>query len=159
MNYFAAEFQIIKLDYDKARPQMPGLVCVTGVFENCPFIKLFRESWMAGKAGIFFSVWIDNDSERSRRLHYNIHALKVRQLKAYAITSREFADAFRRKFKAVQRSWPNVRTDYGPLTLMQGWVELRQDGFHKDVLGLLRQFEQVIPLIDDLLKERDNKKR
>jgi hypothetical protein len=42
---------------------------------------------------------------------------------------------------------------------MQGWVELPQDAFQTAVFGLHRQFEEVAPIIDGMLKERDNKKR
>jgi hypothetical protein len=72
------------------------------------------------KTGIFFSIWADAKSASQKRAHYNNHALKLRQLAAYSITSRDFAHEFRSSFARMRGGWPNVRVDYGPLTLMQG---------------------------------------
>lgn len=154
MKDFLTEFQNIKNIYDKSVPRKSGLVCVTGVFERCPYVRLHRDSWISGKSGVFFSVWTDKDSESSGRLHYNIHALKLRQLSSYAITSRNFADNFRKAFKALSKSWPNVRVDYGPLNLMQGWIEYREKTFVPDVFRLMDQFDEICPIIDWLLEER-----
>jgi hypothetical protein len=154
MKEFLDEFKKIKGIYDKASSLKSGLVCVTSVFEGCPGIRLHRHSWISGKAGIFFSVWTDQDSRSTGRLHYNIHALKIRQLKTYVITSRAFADDFRKHFKALDSSWPNVRVDYGPLNLMQGWIDLREDTFEHDVLRLMNQFAEIRPIVDRLLEER-----
>jgi hypothetical protein len=154
MKEFLDEFKKIKSIYDKAAFLKSGLVCVTSVFEGCPGIRLHRDSWISGKAGIFFSVWTDQDSRSTGRLHYNIHALKLRQLKTYLITSRAFAADFRKHFKALDNSWPNVRVDYGPLNLMQGWIDLREDTFERDVLRLMNQFAEIRPIVDRLLEER-----
>jgi hypothetical protein len=154
MEEFLEEFKKIKGIYDKAASLKSGLVCVTSVFEGCPGIRLHRDSWISGKAGIFFSVWTDQDSRSTGRLHYNIHALKLRQLKTYVITSRAFAGDFRKHFKALDKSWPNIRVDFGPLTLMQGWIEFRDESLERDVLGLMSQFAAVCPIIDQLLEER-----
>jgi hypothetical protein len=47
-----------------------------------------------------------------------------------------------------------VRVDYGPLNLMQGWTEFREDSFQRDVLGLMNLFAALCPIIDQLLEER-----
>jgi hypothetical protein len=154
MKQFLREFQKIKSTYEKADSGKSGLVCVTGVFEECPYVRLHRESWLCRPAEIFFSVWTDKDSERSGRLHYNIHAFKLREFKFHVITSRNFADSFRKAFKTLAKSWPNVRIDYGPLNLMEGWVEYRETSFESDVLGLMNQFSGIAPVIDRLLEER-----
>jgi hypothetical protein len=154
MKQFFDEFKKIKGIYDRAVSAKSGLVCVIGVFEGCPYVRLHRDSWISGKAGIFFSVWTDQDSRSTGRVHYNIHALKLRQLKTYVITSRAFADDFRKHFKALDKSWPNVRVDYGPLNLMQGWIDLREDTFERDVLRLMNQFAEIRPIVDRLLEER-----
>jgi hypothetical protein len=78
----------------------------------------------------------------------------MRQFKGHVITSRDFASDFRKSFKAMSNSWPNIRVDYGPLTLMQGWIEFREESFERDVLGLMSQFAAVCPIIDRLLEER-----
>ena len=154
MKQFLDEFQKIKRIYDKTASPKSGLVCVTKVFEGCPGVRLHRNSWISGTAGVFFSVWTDKDSESSGRLHYNIHALKMRQLKTQAVTSRNFADDFRKNFKPHSKSWPNVRMDYGPQNLMQGWIEFRPKTFEPDVLTLMNQFSEISPIIDQLLEER-----
>ena len=154
MKQFLIEFQKIRDVYDKDASSKSGLICVTSVFEGCPGVKLHRDSWKSGAAEIFFSVWTDNDSGNADRIHYNIHAFKMRQFKDHVITSRDFADDFRKNFKALSSSWPNVRVDYGPLNLMQGWIEFREETFERDVLGLLSQFAAVCRIIDRLLEER-----
>lgn len=154
MKEFLDAFKKIKGIYDKADSLKSGLICVTSVFEGCPGVRLHRDPWISGKAGVFFSVWTDKDSRSTGRVHYNIHALKLRQLKTYVITSRAFADDFRKHFKALHKSWPNVRVDYGPLNLMQGWIDLREDTFERDVLRLMNQFAEIRPIVDCLLEER-----
>jgi hypothetical protein len=154
MKQFLIEFQKVRDIYDKVASQKSGLICSTSVFEGCPQVTLHRDSWKSGTAGIFFSIWTDNDSRNTGRIHYNIHALKMREFKGHVITSRDFADDFRKNFKALSSSWPNVRVDYGPLNLMQGWIVFREDSFERDVLRLMSQFATVRPIIDRLLEER-----
>ena len=154
MKHFLAAFQSIKNSYDSSVSRRSGLTCTTNVFEGCPGVRLFRTTWMSGKSGIFFSIWTDEHSESALRLHYNIHALKLRQLKPYVITSRNFAEEFRQSFETIRKSWPNVSVEYGPQNLMQGWIEYRIETFESDALRLLRQFSEIAPVIDGLLEER-----
>jgi len=91
-------------------------------------LKLYKKSWanpspdvLSEATRIFFSVWLTESSIKNQRLHYNIHALKLRHLQGYHIQSRKFAAAFRARFKAVQHHWPNVEVNCGPLTLMEGF--------------------------------------
>jgi hypothetical protein len=154
MKQFLIEFQKVRDIYDKVASQKSGLICSTSVFEGCPQVTLHRDSWKSGTAGIFFSIWTDNDSRNTGRIHYNIHALKMREFKGHVITSRDFADDFRKNFKALSSSWPNVRVDYGPLNLMQGWIVFREDSFERDVLRLMSHFAGICPVIDRLLEER-----
>ena len=51
---------------------------------------------------------------------------------------------------------PHVSGDYGPLTLMQGWIEIVPKGFEEDILVLLERFKPVSRLIDRLLESRRN---
>jgi hypothetical protein len=88
------------------------------------------------------------------RILYNIHALKMRHLEGYSITSIDFAQQFRREFSHLSDSWPNVRVDHGPLTLMQGWIELDMSTFVRDVLELMERFKPVSRIIDKLLAQR-----
>jgi hypothetical protein len=138
-----------------------GLACKHGFYKGCSVLKLQKASWtndrmdhVQNKTGIFFSIWIDEKAARKGRANYNIHALKLRQLKDYSITSRDFANDFRDGFATMRDSWPNVRVDYGPLTLMQGWIEIDPKSFEDGILVLLERFKHVSSLIDRLLELR-----
>jgi hypothetical protein len=137
-----------------------GLICKQGAYERCLVLKLQKAAWtndsmeqLENESGVFFSIWIDEEAAGQGRALYNIHALKMRHLKGYTIQSRAFAAAFRRKFASIVSYWPNVRTDYGPLTLMQGWIATSPESFETDALLLMRRLGDVYPLIDGLLDE------
>ena len=148
------EFQRMKLAYEKGAGRRSGLNCSTSTYEGCPQICLRKDSWGRGKVGMTFHVWLDKDAAARNKIRYNIHALKMRQLQGYVITSRDFADDFRKHFKGFSKDWPNVRVDYGPLNLMEGWFNLHPESFERDVLALMDQFGEISPIIDRLLEER-----
>jgi len=50
--------------------------------------------------------------------------------------------------------WPNASVNYGPLTLMQGWIEVDSNSFERDTLVLMERFKDLSPLIDRLLESR-----
>jgi len=108
----------------------------------------------ADESGIFFSIWVSPDDATRSKANYNIHALKLRKLERYRITSRDLAADFRRAFERVREAWPNVSVDYGPQTLMQGWIEIDAKSFRADVVSLLHRFEELSPIIDNLLEKR-----
>jgi hypothetical protein len=56
----------------------------------------------------------------------------------------------------MRDAWPNVSVNYGPLTLMQGWIEIVPKAFEEDILVLLERFKHVSRLIDRLLESRRN---
>jgi hypothetical protein len=112
-----------------------------------PTANPFRES-------IFFSVWLNDESIREGKLNYNIHALKLRQLTAYSIKSRDFAEAFRARFKPFEKSWPNVDLHFGPQTLMEGWMRIDPENFGNEIVDLAHRFLEIQFIIDDLLEER-----
>jgi hypothetical protein len=120
-------------------------------------LKLQKPAWTndrisggPGESGIFFSIWIDESAIARQRANYNIHALKLRELKGYGITSIAFAKDFRRAFSTSGDLWPNVSTDFGPQTLMQGWIPIRPS-LERDLLSLLNRFNQTSRIIDSLL--------
>lgn len=124
-------------------------------------LKIQKLSWLNQsqtarpfEESIFFSIWANKESISKNRLYYNIHALKLRELKNYSIQSREFAAAFRSRFKAFEKQWPNVSVDFGPLTLMQGWISTDTENFDIEVSNLARNFLSIQFIIDDLLSER-----
>jgi hypothetical protein len=149
----------IKARFDERNSD--GLICKQGFCKNCCVLKLQKPSWtndrmdqVQNKTGIFFSVWIDEEAARKSRAKYNIHALNLRQLKEYSIASREFANEFRDGFAVMRDAWPNVSVDYGPLTLMQGWIAIEPKSFEADVLDLLERFKRVSRMIDRMLESR-----
>jgi hypothetical protein len=156
---FCSVFAKIKARFDERNRD--GLICKQGFYKACSVLKLQKQSWtndpmdrVENTSGIFFSVWTNEASTRQNRANYNIHALKLRELKGYSIASRDFADDFRNGFASMRNTWPNVRVDYGPLTLMQGWVEVDLNSFEKDIQALVERFEDLSPLIDRLLESR-----
>ena len=158
---FGATFVKIKSRYDAGKRSRDGLICKQGAYKNCFVLKLQKSSWtndsmgrVENESGIFFSVWINPMAATANRAEYNVHALKLRELEGYRITSRDFASDFRRDFAPLQDAWPNVSTAYGPLTLMQGWVEFPPGSCEAAVFPLLERFEPLTPVIDRLLAAR-----
>ena len=158
MNEFRATFQFIKTRFD-VRPRLDKLICKQGEYDGCVVLKLQKASWtndpmdqVQNTSGVFFSVWIE--TKRPHKLRYNVHALKRREVEGYSITSRDFADEFRKNFTPMLHSWPNVRIDRGPLTLMEGWLPVDMKRLEGDVVLLMKRFERVSPLVDRLLQRR-----
>jgi hypothetical protein len=123
-----------------------------GRHQGCPFLKLDKANWhnrgeVAIPGEIFFSIWMDEND----RINYNIHAFKLRHLAAFKIQSRKFAAEFRDRLQAKKQSWPNISVAFGPLTLMQGWVEDEDQ-----IDELITEFISIHHIIDMLLEE--NKK-
>ncbi|HCA06887.1 hypothetical protein [Chryseobacterium sp.] len=121
-------------------------------------LKIYKPEWsstpespMDTPGRIFFSVWINDQSIKEGKLYYNIHALKLKNLKGYRIPARNFAEDFRNRFAEDQKNWENVSVQYGPLTLMEGWIELRPDHIQNDLCGLARKFLNLSPVIDEVL--------
>ena len=158
---FHTTFPQIKSCFEQRPFVRDSLICKQGFYNGCFVLKLQKASWtndrmdqIRNDTGIFFSIWIDEEAASKNQAHYNIHALKLRRLKGYSIASRGFADDFRNSFASVRDDWPNVSVEYGPLTLMQGWIELDPNSYDRDILALMERFEQVSPLIDRLLELR-----
>jgi hypothetical protein len=137
------------------------LRCDAGDWMDSAVLKLQKHAWTPGgtEQGIFFSIWLGEKELKARRFHYNIHALKIATLPGHVVKPREFAAAFREKLNAsAERSaWPNLSTDYGPQTLMQGWMPLDEGTFRQDVEGLIERFAGMHQLIDALLLERKSR--
>lgn len=126
-----------------------GLDVRVGKYLGCPVLKIDKPAWnnrgeVAIPGEIFFSIWM----KEKGRLCYNIHALKLRHLTAYKLQSREFAVAFRARFDSG--GWPNVSMDFGPQTLMQGWIT--SEG---EIDELIERFCGMHSLIDELLDGED----
>jgi hypothetical protein len=75
-------------------------------------------------------------------------------LKSYRIASNDFCNDFRVAFKKLRKCWPNVSTDFGCVTLMEGWFDINEKTFAREVFRLMNKFEDLAAIIDDLLKRR-----
>ncbi|MGY0039664.1 hypothetical protein [Pedobacter sp. NJ-S-72] len=125
---------------------------------NCVALKLYKRSWanlheepLTARSRIFFSIWMSDDVHNEQKIFYNIHALKLRELRGYKIESKKFAELFRSYFKPLENQWPNVSLKFGPLTLMEGWVKTDADNFKHEVLKLASNFLKISQLVDDTL--------
>jgi hypothetical protein len=119
---------------------------------------LYKKQWsssahepLTAESRIFFSVWITDDAIKEEKLFYNIHALKLRKLKGYAIESRKFANAFRMRFREFEHGWKNISINFGPLTLMEGWVKTNSEKMQEEILKLANHFLEIDFLIDETL--------
>lgn len=138
-------------------------VCKTGLWPEAAapqaaVFKLHKRHWSAdpqgavgNTTGIFFSVWVDEVAIAKGGLHYNLHALKLRQLSGYALESRKFAAAFREKATSMLTDWPEVETDFGPQTLFQGFVDCPAERVEKVTVELARKFVPLAEVVDGLL--------
>jgi len=101
--------------------------------------------------GIFFAVWMSPELIKQQQLAYNIHSKKLRHLPGYKLASRKFADEFRRAVKDRVESWPGIRVDYGPLTLLEGRDTVNLDNFSEKVEQRIDGFVDIHAEIDRLL--------
>lgn len=150
--------------FDKKVLENSGLEIQTGIWLNSVVLRLQKKHWAnnpdekphSGSA-IFMGIWIDQEAFSKKILKYNIHALKLRQLNGYALQSRVFADSFREKFKEFEQKWENASVQFGPQTLMEGWIPLNDEKIHEDILNLINSFIEIVPLIDETLLEFQEK--
>ncbi|GGA86665.1 hypothetical protein [Puia dinghuensis] len=151
--YYLEQFQKAAAGLDHHALQQKQLDVETGVWLQSVALKLHKPTWSdkASNAAIFFSIWVNEQAEKGHRLLYNIHALKLREWKGYSITSRAFAADFREAFKPYDRHWPNVSVEFGPQTLMQGWIPTGGGLLQEPIHHLADKFLEIDHLIDNLL--------
>jgi hypothetical protein len=146
-----------------ARPLLVAhdLTAHVGCWHDSAVLKVQKSRWTNASAlnepadaGIFFSIWIEAESLKKKQAFYNIHALELRALEGFLIQSRDFAAAFRAAFADSAHKWPHVSTDYGPQTLMQGWIALDLPRFETDIALLIERFLPLTTVIDGLLDSR-----
>ena len=125
-------------------------VCKAGLWPDAVapmavVLKLLKQHWspdprdsIASTAGIFFSVWVDEPAISRGGVHYNLHALKLRQLTNYTIEGRKFAAEFRARFASLNMDWPEVETAFGPQTLFQGFHRCPPEAVQGAVVELAR---------------------
>ncbi|MDQ6469518.1 hypothetical protein RB619_02600 [Flavobacterium sp. LHD-80] len=157
-SFYLENFQKIANQLDQKLPNEKSIEVSVGVYLDSVFIKLYKKSWtnnpheaLTAESRIFFSVWINDSAIKKQKIMYNIHALKLRKLKGFVIESRKFAEKFRNSFENYRQKWPNVNTNFGPLTLFEGWIELGSRNFSKEILKICHNFLEIDYLIDDTL--------
>jgi hypothetical protein len=157
-DFYLGKFNAALLSLDKKDFDKLDLRFFLGVVLNSVAIKIYKPDWSGDKQNpltaesrIFFSIWINDKTIGENKLYYNIHALKLRKLIGYKITSRDFAERFRKQFIKQQEDWPNTDTRYGPLTLMQGWEKLEPETMENDIVRLAKNFLKISPIIDETL--------
>ena len=141
-----------------------GLKVSVDIVLESATLKVYKPEWSGNPQSpldavsrIFFSIWVNDKTIREGKMYYNIHALKLRELKGYTISSRHFAQNFRDQFLKYQKNWPNSDIQYGPLTLMQGWIPLTTEDIQKEVCRLIQNFMEVSPTIDAVLDQYKNR--
>lgn len=158
-NFYQNKFQsaistISKKELDDLRLK----VSIGSVMESLA-LKVYKPEWSSNPQSpliatgrIFFSIWVNDKAIQENRIYYNIHALKLRELEGYKISSRSFAEQFREQFVKGMINWPNVSVEYGPLTLMEGWIELNDESIEKDTAELVQRFLDISFMIDETLE-------
>lgn len=147
---------------DAVQPSLQShqLEASVGLWHDSAVLKVQKHHWRepssdgSPEAGIFFSIWVEAKSLKKNQAFYNIHALRLRNLSGYTLQSREFAEAFRARFQHQKDAWPQVSLDYGPQTLMQGWISLDSERLDEEMTALIRLFIPVATIIDELLDAR-----
>ncbi|NHN25017.1 hypothetical protein FIA58_004930 [Flavobacterium jejuense] len=158
--YYIEKFQKAANQLDKKKRTAKQLQMHVGVTLNSVVLKLYKKEWtndeidpVNATTRIFFAVWVNEESIKKNKIFYNIHALKLRKLSGYAIESKKFATSFRNEFKKQEVNWQNVSTNFGPLTLMEGWIKLDNDKAQEDIVALANNFMSIAYLIDKTLAE------
>lgn len=140
--------------------------CLAGLWPdaNMPkavVFKLRQHHWstdppeaVVSTVDIFFSVWIEIGVQDAKllKLQYNLHALKLRQLKPYRLESRKFAADFRKEFLSHQHLWPDARIDFGPQTLFQGSFVCRESQIGAAAFDLAEAFLPLADVVNRLLE-------
>ncbi|BFM44571.1 hypothetical protein CFS9_32120 [Flavobacterium sp. CFS9] len=155
-SFYLEDFQKAADRIDRKTLDEKSIEVAVGLYLDSVFLKLYKRSWstnpqeaLTAESRIFFSIWVNDSSIEKQKMMYNIHALKLRKFKVYTIESRKFAEVFRKLFKKHEANWPNVTTNHGPLTLMEGWVTLNSENFQEEITELTHKFLKIEYLIDD----------
>lgn len=155
--------KILKQQEDHHAPnllQKHGLVCKQLQFddENAP-LYLAKPHWTnrfdqqrESTIGIFCCIWVSPELLEQKQFAYNIHSKELRKLPGYKLASRKFASDFRNLVEAQVAKWPNIRLDYGPLTLLEGRETGELDSFAEKVDERISGFVDIHQHIDKLLE-------
>ncbi|MEO5943008.1 MAG: hypothetical protein ABIP30_01525 [Ferruginibacter sp.] len=160
LEYYLNRFKKAAKKLDKKLLKEKNLEVATGIVMDSACLKLYKKEWANDKNNpiqcptrIFFSIWVHDKTIKEEKLFYNIHALKLRHLEGYAITSRDFAESFRETFKTYEHNWKDVSVKFGPLTLMEGWEKLDLINLENTIVKLASNFLEIEFLVEDTLQK------
>lgn len=160
-DYYLDTFNKAASRLDKQLFHQKQMDVETGIWLNSVVLRLQKKHWANDPAekphtgaAIFMSIWLNDQAVKENKLLYNIHALRLRQLRGYALTARDFAAGFRTTFKKMQHQWLNVNIERGPQTLMEGWIDLPAENLQADIAALAGKLVEIDFIIDDLLKKK-----
>ena len=135
-----------------------GLALKSGEGLGAAILKLMKPEWTTDKPtellnnnGLFFSVWVDAKCETQGIARYNLHAMKLREIKGEAFAAREFARSFRAQAKDDLEGLPNWSYPKGPVTLFEGDFKLDENTLKAETSKLMDHFAALTPLLDKLL--------
>ena len=158
LKHYLPKFQQAVNKLNKKLLHKKNIEVFVGVCMDSVCLKLYKKSWaspaqdpLTAETRIFFSVWVNEAIINEKKLFYNIHALKLRKLPGYKIESRKFAEAFRADFQDFKVQWQNVSVQFGPLTLMEGWLKVDEKNFQDEIVELANKFLAMEHLIDEAL--------
>ncbi|MBK1895583.1 hypothetical protein [Chryseobacterium paridis] len=158
-NFYRNNFQSVISKISKKQLDDLGLIISIDEVMESIALKIYKPEWSSNPQSpldatgrIFFSIWVNDKGIQEGKLYYNIHAFKLRTFKGYKIASRNFAERFRERFITEMDNWPNVSIQYGPLTLMEGWSELKIDHIEKETAKWVQQFLDISFIIDETLE-------
>ena len=157
-NFYFSLFQQVADQLDKRQLDEKQLLVDTGIWSGSVVFRIYKQHWVNNPdlkpqtgSAIFFSIWVNEAEAEAHKFHFNIHALKLRKLNGYTLTSRKFADDFREQFKSDAHTWPNVSMKFGPQTLMEGWEIMDPDFPVENILKIANNFIEIDRLIENLL--------
>ena len=152
-------FEKIQKEHKAYYKKNHGLVIKTGTHLGASVIKLLKDDWttddhlkIKNTTGVFFGIWVDHIGKFSGVVQYNIHALKLARLGDHKIKARNFAESFRKQTKKQISDWPNVSTDHGPLTLLQGSFPFSESSLEAQCMKRMEAFVKLSPVVDAMLK-------
>lgn len=138
-----------------------GIVCKQLPFgdDECPPLYMAKLHWTnrfdpdrESTVGIFCSIWVAPTLLKKKRFAYNIHAKTLQKLPGYKLKPKTFASEFRSLVESQVSTWPSIRLDYGPSTLLQGNDVCDLDSFSEKVEARMLGFVEIHQHIDDLLE-------
>ena len=135
-----------------------GLVIKSGEGMGAAILKVLKPGWTTDPPeqflntnGLFFSVWVDAACVTQKRVRYNLHAKKLRNLKGEAFAAREFARVFRTEAGGALQAWPSAVYPKGPITLFEGHVHLDIRTLEAETSTLIDRVIELVPLIERML--------